>query len=681
MPDLAENRLDEKDFRKRYERLKLLGRGSFGEVHLARQQPLGRLVAVKVMLAGNRSWNSVELDRFMREAQLLARVHHPGIVTIHDLGTVGDRPFLVMEYLDGQDLRARLERDRKLTAEETVRIGLRVAEVLEHLHREEILHRDLKPGNVLLGSEGQVKVTDFGIARPLEPVEALTEEGMMLGTPQYMAPEMIRDARADFASDVHALGIVMYECCHGHFPFEEGNDIGDLLRRKVEEAPWDPAPDIPDPLARVLRLCLELDATDRPQAFRVREMLEQARVSDLSPRIARPTAMRAAETGAGPKISGTTGGQGAPETRGPEPAPAIPPRTTAPLVEKPGSTSGLPAGRGQVVDARGAVAGSPSSVPLGVLLAFVLAILGGGFLAVMMSRQAAPLSPPGGSPIEPAPLDLPEPKPVTGATQAADSPGETRPLVPASPAIPLLNHLAMAAAREKLDFETRYGEHKEEKFGHWMDRAGIHPLARVARDLTEQLGSLRLPDEGLAVRLMPLLTYRLIDNRYRVYGEEPPEGLAGPADHLFPFIEGRPRDTELLTMAAGTPCPIPVKAVDVLDLALRTQLPRLAFTPPSLSGRLDRLMWWVLQVEGLPHRYVLDLQVETADGPRIFPFLLARGTAEDMVESYDGWLAMGFDPRLMASVRPGLQIAFMPHRGPADRKPRLLRVELRQQQR
>jgi CRP-like cAMP-binding protein/tRNA A-37 threonylcarbamoyl transferase component Bud32 len=233
----------------RFELVRELGRGGFGVVWEARDQKLGREVAFKAMR--RRRPSEEPGQRLLHEAAAAARLSHPNIVTLHDIGRGEYGPYLVLELLRGEPLARRLG-GSPLSVAEVVRISSQVAAGLAHAHAHGVVHRDLKPGNVFLCTSGQVKLLDLGIALA---VGARNPGG---GTPHYMAPEQRRGAPEDERSDVFALGVLMYRMLAGALPFgdSDGAELGDPPPLAV--------PDAPDLAALVLRM-LQLDPTRRPR--------------------------------------------------------------------------------------------------------------------------------------------------------------------------------------------------------------------------------------------------------------------------------------------------------------------------------------------------------------------------------------------------------------------------------
>ena len=191
-----------------------------GAVYKARQPKLDRLVALKI-LTRSRAADAAFAERFTREGRVLARLSHPGIVSVHDFGQADGFFYLLMEYVDGVNLRQAM-RAGKFTPAEALAVVPKICEALQFAHNEGILHRDIKPENILLDSKGRVKIADFGIAKLVGEKDAaagITESGARLGTPHYMAPEQIeKPADVDHRADIYSLGVVFYEMLTGELP-------------------------------------------------------------------------------------------------------------------------------------------------------------------------------------------------------------------------------------------------------------------------------------------------------------------------------------------------------------------------------------------------------------------------------------------------------------------------------
>ncbi|HEY7424219.1 MAG TPA: serine/threonine-protein kinase [Gemmataceae bacterium] len=211
-----------------YEILDVLGRGGMGIVYKARQLSLNRIVALKMILSGGHA-SSDALGRFYSEAKAVARLQHPNIVQIYEIGHSGDHPYFSLEYLEGgclQQQMAQMSEDTRRTAQ----LMETVARAVHHAHRQRIIHRDLKPGNILLSADGTPKITDFGLAKQVEEDSSQTRTGAILGTPAYMAPEQARGGGREIgpAADIYALGAVLYDLLTGRPPFEGSTVLATL---------------------------------------------------------------------------------------------------------------------------------------------------------------------------------------------------------------------------------------------------------------------------------------------------------------------------------------------------------------------------------------------------------------------------------------------------------------------
>lgn len=239
----------------------LIGRGGMGAVYLARERLLERLVAIKV-LPSERS-DDESRERFLREARTAAQLSHPNIVPLLSFGEMGDMLFYIMRYVEGESLEQRLQRDRRLPAPDVRRILSELTDALAEAHRLGIVHRDIKPDNVMIErGTGRAMLTDFGIARQLGGAQTITGTGMILGSPQYMSPEQASgDRNVDARSDLYSLGIIGYRMLTGRLPFE-GESVRELLVQQIRDAPTtiaSHAPDTPLDLADALMRCLEKD--------------------------------------------------------------------------------------------------------------------------------------------------------------------------------------------------------------------------------------------------------------------------------------------------------------------------------------------------------------------------------------------------------------------------------------
>ena len=286
-----------------------IGRGGMGVVYRARDERLQRRVAIKV-LPPELAFQQDIRERFTREAQTAARLSHPHIVPIHSVGEGEGLVYFVMGYVDGESVAAKIRRRGKLPVEEARRIMKEAADALSAAHALSIIHRDIKPDNILLeGTRGRVMVTDFGIAKALSSTSAatLTGAGVAIGTPAFMSPEQAAGEREiDGRSDLYSLGIVTYQMLTGELPFTAPTVAGILMKQITEVAP-DVATkrtDVPPDLALAVSRCLEKDPENRwPSAESLRRALENRTVGSYRPT---GTGFKAARTetraapGAGP---------------------------------------------------------------------------------------------------------------------------------------------------------------------------------------------------------------------------------------------------------------------------------------------------------------------------------------------------------------------------------------------
>jgi serine/threonine protein kinase len=276
----------------RYELTQRLGNGGMGEVWKAQDHHLPRLVAVKMPLqrwAGDPGF----LKRFRHEANAMAAVDHPNVIKIHDVYDKNKPPFIVMEYVDGESLADRLHQRARLSTRETMRIVAEAASALQAAHDKGVIHRDVKPGNLLMRRrDGSVVLTDFGIAKT-PAANVLTDSKHLPGTPTYMAPELIQGNKASPQSDIYSLGVLAYHCLAGRPPFQAEEPIA-VAWMHVREKPNALPSDIPQQVAALVMRALAKRPADRH-----RSATELARQATTLARLI-------TESGAAPRRSGNS---------------------------------------------------------------------------------------------------------------------------------------------------------------------------------------------------------------------------------------------------------------------------------------------------------------------------------------------------------------------------------------
>jgi serine/threonine-protein kinase len=333
----------------RYEIVDELGRGAMGIVYRARDPLIGREVAIKTFRIGY-SVRDEEMDqfrrRFIREAQSAGILSHPNIVTIHDVVEHSDEgvSFIAMEYVPGTTLKQVLQPDRPVDHEFAVDVVGQIASALDYAHAKGVVHRDIKPANILITQDRRVKITDFGIARL--NTSNLTQDGQLLGTPNYMAPEQILGKEIDQRADIFAMGVLLYELLTRHKPFT-GENLTTVTHRVVYE-PFTPpeqhAPGLPAGFAAVLNKALEKDPEKRYQkagelaadlkAALVRARLDESAETVSVPRFKPPVAAAAPASPAAAEVTAPTGRTGSEPTL----------ETTAPAVPAAGVAAAKAAG-------------------------------------------------------------------------------------------------------------------------------------------------------------------------------------------------------------------------------------------------------------------------------------------------------------------------------------------------
>ena len=264
----------------RYEVKGVLGKGAMGLVYDGRDPNLDRRVAIKTILTRNLDENSAKAaaQRFEREVHAVARLNHRNIVQVYDYGAEGDLSYIVMEYIQGRELLDYFEKGERFDLATVLRITVELLEALDFAHEAGIIHRDVKPANVMVDTAGHVKLTDFGVARLMDeaPGEA-TRMGKQIGTPSYMSPEQIQGQPLDRRTDIFSAGIVFYQLLTGKKPFESGSTFG-LQAKIVQDDPAWPSTvvQVPPEFDRVVARALAKDAGKRyPTARKFADALKR----------------------------------------------------------------------------------------------------------------------------------------------------------------------------------------------------------------------------------------------------------------------------------------------------------------------------------------------------------------------------------------------------------------------
>jgi eukaryotic-like serine/threonine-protein kinase len=266
----------------RYAVEKTLGRGGMATVELAEDTELRRKVAVKRLFA-SLAGDDVFQERFFREARMAAALSHPNLVAVYDVGEEDGLPYIVMEYVDGETLAELLTRTGPMQSDAAVELLLQVCAGLEHAHAAGLVHRDIKPQNLLVRSDGVVKIADFGIARTLQATQ-LTQVGTVLGTAAYLAPEQAAGEKVTPAADIYSLGAVAYELLTGRTPYQF-DSLADLAQKQRQPPP--PMRDVAPELERAVLWTLAFKPSNRPDApafARELDRREATAVTEVLPR-------------------------------------------------------------------------------------------------------------------------------------------------------------------------------------------------------------------------------------------------------------------------------------------------------------------------------------------------------------------------------------------------------------
>ena len=247
----------------RYEIIKQIGAGGMADVYMAKDIRLGRFVAIKVLKSEYSSDESF-LKKFNSEAQAVAGLIHPNIINVYDVGVQEDVHYIVMELGDGITLKEHILNEKKLSAEEAVDFSIQIAEAISCAHEHKIIHRDIKPQNILVSSHGAIKVTDFGIAKA---ANSNTMTATAIGSVHYLSPEQARGGFSDERSDIYSLGITMYEMVTGRVPFDHENGVTIALMHLQNDVipPKELNDEIPTSLEKIILKCLAKKQEERYQ--------------------------------------------------------------------------------------------------------------------------------------------------------------------------------------------------------------------------------------------------------------------------------------------------------------------------------------------------------------------------------------------------------------------------------
>jgi serine/threonine protein kinase len=369
----------------RYQITEHLGRGGMAEVYKAYQPSLDRYVAIKLMhgfLADEKEF----LTRFEREAKVVATLRHPNIVQVHDFDVDNGVYYMVMEFINGDTLKGRLqqleEKGEWVSTDDAARIILAVGSALKYAHERGMVHRDVKPANVMITEDGQVILTDFGIAK-IVTSSNLTASGAMVGTPSYMAPEQGMGQPGDERSDIYSLGVMLYQLMIGRLPYDADTPLAVVLKHINDPLPLPRSvkPDLSEPLERVILKSLAKNPADRYQ--KVGELMADLRaamgmpVDDSTIEATSGSSIKLSGASAGGRVSGLT------------PPPNS--TTSVPMPTQIGSAPGMPSTPATVVGAPPVVAAKKrSGLLIPIIIIVLLAAIAGGAFVITGGGKAAP---------------------------------------------------------------------------------------------------------------------------------------------------------------------------------------------------------------------------------------------------------------------------------------------------
>jgi serine/threonine protein kinase len=254
-------------FAERYEIQSVLGKGGMGIVYKAQDRDLDDVVAIKTLRSEALSADPTLLDRFKQEIRLARKITHPNILRTHDLGETSGLRYLSMEFIKGITLKQMVEQDQLIPTPVALRVAKQICAGLAAAHEVGVIHRDIKPQNIIIEPTGGLKIMDFGIAR-LTQERGMTATGTVIGTPDYMSPEQARGLNLDFRSDIYSTGVVLYELFTGTLPFEGDTPLAVVLKHVQEKPPSPQAknPKIDPKIAAIILKCMQKDPDDRFQS-------------------------------------------------------------------------------------------------------------------------------------------------------------------------------------------------------------------------------------------------------------------------------------------------------------------------------------------------------------------------------------------------------------------------------
>jgi len=316
----------------RYEVLAELGKGAMGVVYRANDPLLSRTVAIKTVIMSDDPKELAEYEaRFNQEAKAAGGLNHPNIVTIYDIGKSGNVAYMAMELLEGSELRASMSNGRPIESARAVEIAAQVAEGLAYAHQHGVVHRDVKPANIMILRSGPAKITDFGIAR-MRQAEVKTQTGIMMGSPRYMSPEQVAGKRAEPRSDIFSLGVILYEMLTGK-PAFTGEDVTSVMFQILNVVPPPPSsvnPGVPAVLDFIVAKALAKTAEERYQdagefAHDLRDCAKQVAATAQTSAIERTAPRAKLDTEAAQALARSLPGEQRADTVGTvsEPAPAL----------------------------------------------------------------------------------------------------------------------------------------------------------------------------------------------------------------------------------------------------------------------------------------------------------------------------------------------------------------------